>query len=106
MADLSQQLNDLEVRLQKAFREKDWDEFMALDSSLQEVLSGYKAIEEFPPQEQLQRIQAHYQTMRSYCMKRRLHLSQKMEKMRQKKSALNAYGQCLHAGNLAAGKGF
>ncbi len=99
MVDLAQQLNDLEAGLKKAFDKQDWDEFMELDSSLREVLSGYKAIDEFPPKDQIRRIHEHYQTMRIWCMKHRLHLSKKMEGMRQQKDALNAYAQCFHAGS-------
>ncbi|MCL6270086.1 flagellar protein FliT [Sansalvadorimonas sp. 2012CJ34-2] len=99
MADLSQKLNDIEVALQKVFEQRDWDEFLELDTALQDILAGYKAIDETPPRDQIERIQNHYQTMRSWCMKRRLHLSKKMESMRQQRGALNAYALCFQAGS-------
>ena len=95
----TERLTALEEALKEAFAKKDMDSVLALDVSVQEEMKVLQKQDGKLSSEQVARLKKLYESMRDYCQEQRDKLSDQMHGLRAKRNALNAYQQCLVAGN-------
>ena len=98
MSPVSIRLQAVIKALQNACALQDRDKFSSLDDALHAILNDCRTNDSVPSPQQLEVLRKLYTTMRDQCQQQKQQLSQELSSMRQQRTSIDAYANCLAHG--------